>query len=87
MTKALALMLAALTVSAALAQQPAPAQRSARSGGPNGGYDPNEIVCRTQDENGSRLRRHRVCVTRAQWAEQRRLDRQNTEKAQTNRRY
>lgn len=85
--KVLALILAALTTSAALAQQPAPAQRSARSGGPNARYDPNEIVCRTEAEGGSRLRRHRVCVTRAQWAEQLRLDRQNIERAQTNRRY
>lgn len=87
MTKVLALLLAALTASAALAQQPAPAQRSARSGGPNARFDPNEIICRVQDDNGSRLQRHRVCATRAQWAEQRRLDRQNTERAQTNRTY
>jgi hypothetical protein len=86
-TKAFALMLAAVTASAALAQQPAPAQRSARPGHPNVRLDPNEIVCRIQQENGSRLNWHRVCVTRAQWAEQQRLDRQNTEKAQTNRRY
>jgi hypothetical protein len=87
MTKALALMLAALTAAAALAQQPAPAPRSARPGRANARFDPNEIVCRLQQENGSRLNWHRVCVTRAQWAEQLRLDRQNTEKAQTNRRY
>jgi hypothetical protein len=84
-TKALALILAAVAASAALAQQPAP--RSARAGGRTVQFDPNEIVCRLQQENGSRLNWHRVCVTRAQWAEQRRLDRQNVEKAQTNRRY
>ena len=47
--------------------------------------DPNEVVCEKQQETGSRLASERVCMTRSQWAEQRRLDRQDIEKAQTSR--
>lgn len=45
--------------------------------------DPNEVVCEKQQDTGSRLAAHRVCMTRSQWAEQRRLDRQDVDKAQT----
>lgn len=81
MTK-LALILTALAGSAAFAQQPpaaAPADHSSR------GLDPNQIVCRSEPEPGSRLMGHRRCLTRAQWAERVRLDRQYAEKAQTTR--
>ena len=37
--------------------------------------DPNEMVCETQGQLGSRLAKKRVCMTRAQWAERRALDR------------
>ena len=47
--------------------------------------DPNEVVCEKQQDTGSRLTSERVCMTRSQWAEQRRLDRQEIEKAQTER--
>lgn len=45
--------------------------------------DPNEVVCEKQQDTGSRLAMKRVCMTRSQWAEQRRLDRQDVDKAQT----
>ncbi len=45
--------------------------------------DPNQIVCEKQEVLGSRLAVKRVCMTRAEWAEQRRLDRQSVEKQQT----
>ena len=45
--------------------------------------DPNEVVCEKQQETGSRLASERVCMTRSQWAEQRRLARQDIDKAQT----
>lgn len=38
--------------------------------------DPNEIVCEKQEVIGSRLASKRVCRTRSEWAEQRRLDRE-----------
>jgi hypothetical protein len=47
--------------------------------------DPNEIVCERQEETGSRLSSVRVCKTRAQWAEDRRLTRQEIEQVQTQR--
>lgn len=45
-------------------------------------YDPNEKVCETIKPVGSRLATKRVCATRAEWAEQRKQDREETEKAQ-----
>ena len=47
--------------------------------------DPNEIVCERQEETGSRLSSLRVCKTRAQWAEDRRVTRQEIEQVQTQR--
>ena len=46
--------------------------------------DPNEMICKKEEVLGSRLQSRKVCLTRAQWAEQRQLDRQNVEKSQTN---
>ena len=47
--------------------------------------DPNEVVCEKQQETGSRLASERVCKTRSQWAEQRRTDRQDIDRAQVQR--
>jgi hypothetical protein len=44
--------------------------------------DPNEKICETIKPLGSRLATKRVCATRAEWAEQRKQDREETEKAQ-----
>ena len=75
-----------LFCAALLLSGPAFAQRSAS---PNGAgarsSDPNEVVCRNIGELGSRLNRSRICKTRAQWEEERRLLRQNVDRAQTNR--
>lgn len=79
--KALVLILA-LAAAAAPAQPPRAAERSGRAR-----LDPNQIICRSEQEVGSRLRGHLRCATRAQWIEQRRLDRQYAERAQTNRTY
>lgn len=46
--------------------------------------DPNEMVCKKEDVLGSRLQTRKVCLTRAQWEEQRQIDRQNVERSQTN---
>jgi hypothetical protein len=45
--------------------------------------DPNEVVCEKQQDTSSRLVSHKVCMTRSEWSEQRRLDRQEIDKAQT----
>jgi hypothetical protein len=75
---------AALAATAAFAQTPAP------STAPSGGAAPaasasTKMVCRSQGDSSSRLRRQRVCVTQAEWDEQRRLSRADVEKAQTSR--
>lgn len=44
--------------------------------------DPEEVVCVSEPELGSRLVRHRTCMTRAQWAERRLQDRQTVERSQ-----
>jgi len=79
--KTLVLILAASAASAAFAEQ----QRPIVVRGPHAGYDPNQIVCRSWRETGSRLRTQRACATRAEWAEHKRQDRQNVERVQTNR--
>ncbi len=64
-----------------VAAVPASAQADKSKAAP----DPNEVICEKQKELGSRLSTKRVCMTRAQWAERRLLDRQELEKVQTNR--
>ena len=51
----------------------------------SGAGNPNQVICRSQNVPGSRLRSQRVCATRQQWNEQRRTDRELIEKAQTTR--
>jgi hypothetical protein len=66
--------LLSLVATSALAQEGAKAK----------GRDPNQIVCKKEEVLGSRLQTRKVCMTRAEWAEQRQLDRQNVERSQTN---
>jgi invasion protein IalB len=75
---AAALVLAPLASAPAIAQDQQ--QQHARKAA-----DPDEVVCEKQQETGSRLSSQRVCMTRSQWAEQRRVDRQEIDKAQTQR--
>jgi invasion protein IalB len=63
----------------ALAQNAQPTQQPAAKPA----KDPNEIVCEKQEVIGSRLATKRVCKTRAEWAEEKRLNRMDIEKAQT----
>jgi hypothetical protein len=44
--------------------------------------DPNEKICEKQSIVGSRLATRRVCATRAEWAEKRRLDREAIDQGQ-----
>jgi hypothetical protein len=44
--------------------------------------DPNEVICEKQEVLGSRLAVRKVCMTRAQWAEQRAVDRALIEQSQ-----
>jgi hypothetical protein len=45
--------------------------------------DSTRVICRNIHEVGSRLASHRICMTSAQWAEQRRLQRMDTERTQS----
>lgn len=44
--------------------------------------DPNERICEKQTVVGSRLSTRRVCATRAEWEEKRRLDKEAVDRAQ-----
>jgi hypothetical protein len=44
--------------------------------------DPNEIVCEKIETLGSRVATKKVCATRAEWAEKRKLDREAVDQAQ-----
>ena len=47
--------------------------------------DPNEMICRSVEDTGSRLSRSRICLTRAQWADHNRGTRQQVERNQASR--
>jgi hypothetical protein len=49
---------------------------------PKPAKDPNEKVCENQSVVGSRLATRRVCATRAEWAEKRRLDKDAIDQGQ-----
>jgi len=49
------------------------------------GVDPTEVLCEKVEEIGTRLRSDRICITRAQWAEQKRLNRAEVERVQAQR--
>lgn len=69
-----------IIVGAALIAAPVAAQTSPPAANQD---DPSQMICRMITETGSRLNRTRVCMTRAQWAQQRREMRDNVERAQT----
>ena len=69
----------ALTFAVSLAAvPPATAQTASKATG----YDPNEKVCESIPAIGSRLAKKKVCGTRAEWEEKKRLDREAVEQAQ-----
>ena len=74
------LLLAVVTVLAGTAAFSQTQGSAAKSG-----FDPNEVVCRSFQESGSRLKSSRVCMTRGQWADWRREQRTNTETSQQRR--
>ena len=44
--------------------------------------DPNQVICEKQEVLGSRLATRKVCMTRSEWAEQKRLQRETVERSQ-----
>ena len=75
-----AALLASAPAAAETAAAAAPAATGQKAADPN-----NEVVCEKQEITGSRIGSRRICMTRAKWAERRLQDRQEIEKAQTNR--
>ena len=45
--------------------------------------DPNKKICRSMGETGSRLKVQKVCMTKAEWDDQRRQQRMSIEHGQT----
>ena len=75
----LAILCVAAAASAGLAQALAdPPARKTREGA----GDTGQIVCKSDTEPGSRLKRRRVCRTRAEWAELQAQNRDVTEEVQ-----
>lgn len=68
-------MCAVLTVPAA-SQEPKSASKNKKE------RDPNEVICENQEVLGSRLATKRICMTRAEWAEQRRSERALIDRSQ-----
>ncbi|HNJ47594.1 MAG: hypothetical protein H6916_09805 [Novosphingobium sp.] len=54
----------------------------ADSASQTGASDPNQMICRSMAETGSRLKSRKVCMTKAEWAEVRRQQRESIEKGQ-----
>jgi hypothetical protein len=86
MGRAVTAIIAVAAAGTVYAQQPPPSEPITVVGEhPNKKPDPNEVICEKQQEIGSRIVSKRVCMTRSQWQEQRRLDRQDLDRAQNQR--
>jgi hypothetical protein len=46
--------------------------------------DVNKLICKRQEEIGSRLGAKKVCLTQKQWEERAQIDREDTERIQQN---
>lgn len=75
----------AFIASAALADPPAPAAPGTTVTVTGARMDPNQMICRSVRETGSRLAHNRVCQTRQEWDDQYRLSRQALERQQNQR--
>lgn len=73
-------LLLGIAASLAVVSTTAPVSAQAPPSSPTA--DPNEKVCENMTAIGSRLAKKRVCATRAEWEERRRLDREAVESAQ-----
>ena len=78
------LMLIAAVMAPAVALT-APSGALAQSGSNADAKRNAQLVCRPIKETGSRLSKKRICMTREQWAEQKRIMRTDLNQAQTRR--
>jgi hypothetical protein len=65
------------------AREPAVVAQTTQQHAMKNANDPNQIVCQKEQRIGTRLATDRICMSRAQWAEQKRLTRQTIDQAQT----
>jgi hypothetical protein len=49
---------------------------------PNPANDPSKLICQSEDQIGSRLGRHKTCMTAEQWKEKHREQREFTDEMQ-----
>jgi hypothetical protein len=70
---------------ASMAGAQAPQPQPSATAQPAARPDVSEVICERQSVIGSRLAHRKVCMTRSQWDDARRQDRQATEKVQTQR--
>jgi hypothetical protein len=75
--KRLILIVALVAPTGAIAQGSGSLEAKARKG--------TQMVCRPIKETGSRLSKKRICMTREEWAEQKRIMRTDLNQAQTRR--
>lgn len=73
---AVSVMIGAVPAIAQDAAQPQPVKSKAK--------DPNKLICEKVEAIGSRIASMRVCMTAAQWDEQKRLNREVLQQAQRN---
>ena len=74
-----AIIAVSVSVPAVADPQAAPAIQSSQTG------PADQVICERQEDTGSRLSSHKICHTRSQWAEIRRDDRSDVERAQSQR--
>lgn len=71
-----------VTVTLLIGAAPALAQAQATDQPASGAKKDNRVICEKVEQIGSRLARKRVCMTADEWAEKRRLDREDVQDAQ-----
>ena len=71
-----------VTLTLLLSAAPALSQTNAAQRAKPAQNDPNRIICEKIEQVGSRLATKRICLTAAQWAEKRRMDREDLESTQ-----
>ena len=71
-----------VTMALLLIAVPALAQTRAAQQAKPAKNDPDRIICEKIEQIGSRLATKRICMTAAQWAEKRRMDREDLENVQ-----
>lgn len=57
----------------------------AQDEGGKGPQDPGRLICKAEEQTGTRIAKKKICMTAVQWKEQRRASRLEIDKHQANR--